>query len=145
MSQHAVVLTTLARTVCCADGLPNTIFQKILDGDIPSNKVYDDETVYAFRDIAPAAEVHIVIIPKQRDGLTGIAAAQDKHAAVLGHMMVAAAAIAKQEGLEEGYRLVVNQGPHGCQSVDHLHIHLIGGQQLTWPPGTGKPEGSMTG
>lgn len=89
--------------------------------------------------------MHIVIIPKQRDGLTGIAAAEEKHAAVLGHMMVAAASIAKQEGLEEGYRLVVNQGKHGCQSVDHLHIHLIGGQQLTWPPGTGKPEGSMTG
>jgi histidine triad (HIT) family protein len=101
--------------------------------------------VYAFRDIAPVAKTHIIIIPKERNGLTGVAAAQEKHAAILGHMMLVASKIAQAEGLEAGYRLVVNQGVAGCQSVDHIHLHLIGGQQLTWPPGTGKPEGSMTG
>ena len=146
-----------------ADGKPATIFQSILDGKIPSTKVYDDELIYAFRvreraptcgpcrsarrpqDIAPTAKTHIVIIPKDRDGLTGISQAEERHAAVLGHLMVKAAEIAKAEGLAQGYRLVVNEGEQGCQSVAHLHVHLIGGQQLTWPPGTGKAEGSMTG
>lgn len=127
------------------DGKPATIFQKILAGDIPSTKVYDDDVCYAFRDIAPAAKTHILLIPKQRDGLTGISAAEDKHKEVLGHLMVTAAAIAKAEGLDSGYRLVINDGEQGCQSVAHLHIHILGGQQLTWPPGTGKTEGSMTG
>ena len=135
----------MASAEVAADGQPDTIFSKILSGDIPSTKVYDDDVCYAFRDIAPVAATHILLIPKKRDGLTGISAAGDKHKEVLGHLMVTAAAIAKAEGLTKGYRLVVNDGEEGCQSVSHLHIHIIGGQQLTWPPGTGKPEGSMTG
>lgn len=135
----------MASAEIAADGRPDTIFSKILAGDIPSTKVYDDDMCYAFRDIAPVAATHILLIPKIRDGLTGISAASDKHKEVLGHLMVTAAAIAKSEGLTKGYRLVVNDGEEGCQSVSHLHIHIIGGQQLTWPPGTGKPEGSMSG
>ena len=75
------------------------------------------------------------MIPKNRDGLSQISKAEDRHAALLGHLMVVAAKVAKQEGLVEGYRVVVNDGVQGCQSVYHLHIHVIGGQQLSWPPG----------
>ena len=100
---------------------------------------------YAFNDISPVAERHIVLIPKVRDGLTGLGKAEARHKEGLGHLLVAAAAIAKQEKLDAGWRLVINEGKEGCQSVFHLHLHIVGGQQLTWPPGTGKPEGSMTG
>lgn len=78
-------------------------------------------------------------------GVAGIEAAKQRHAEILSHLLITAAKIAKDAGLEKGYRLVINNGPEGCQSVGHLHIHIIGGKQLTWPPGTGIAEGSMTG
>ena len=90
----------------------------------------------AFRDVAPVAATHFLVIPKNRDGLTGIGKAEERHAALLGHLMATCAKVAKQEKLDQdGYRIVVNEGKHGCQSVYHLHLHVIGGQQLGWPPG----------
>jgi histidine triad (HIT) family protein len=108
--------------------------------------VYEDELVYAFRDIAPTAPSHIVIVPKVRGRLSQLSKATEEDKPLLGHLMWAAAEVARREGLgESGFRIVINDGKQGCQSVYHLHLHLIGGKQLSWPPGTGLPEGSMTG
>jgi histidine triad (HIT) family protein len=90
----------------------------------------------AFKDAFPVAPLHFLVIPKNRDGLTGISKAEDRHAPLLGHLMVIVAKVAKQENMnEDGYRVVINDGKHGCQSVYHLHLHVLGGKQLGWPPG----------
>lgn len=113
-----------------------TIFDRIVRKEIPANVIYEDELSLAFRDINPVTPVHFLVIPKNRDGLTGISKAEDRHENLLGHLMKVVAIVAKQEGIaEDGYRMVINEGKHGCQSVFHLHIHVIGGQQLGWPPG----------
>ncbi|KAL3632654.1 Histidine triad nucleotide-binding protein 1 [Castilleja foliolosa] len=112
-----------------------TIFDKIINKQIPANIVYEDDKVLAFRDISPQAPTHIVLIPKVKDGLTGISNAEVKHCEILGHLLYTAKLVAKQEGLDDGFRLVINDGPNGCQSVYHLHIHLLGGRQMNWPPG----------
>ncbi|CAI9779587.1 unnamed protein product [Fraxinus pennsylvanica] len=112
-----------------------TIFDKIINKEIPANIVYEDDKVLAFRDINPQAPTHILIIPKVKDGLTGISKAEEKHHEILGQLLYTAKLVAKQEGLEKGFRLVINDGPDGCQSVYHLHIHLLGGRQMNWPPG----------
>lgn len=89
-----------------------TIFDKIVSKQIPANVIYEDEVCLAFRDIAPVAPIHFLVIPKDRDGLTGISKAEPRHASLLGHLMVTAAKVAKQEGLDNnGYRLVINDGP----------------------------------
>jgi len=111
-----------------------TIFQKIIDGQIPADVVHRDDQCIAFRDIRPQAPVHILVIP--RKAITGLAAAEPEDAPLLGHLMWVATRIAKTEGLDEsGYRLIVNQGSDGGQSVFHLHVHLMGGRPLGWPPG----------
>ncbi|MCC7437011.1 MAG: histidine triad nucleotide-binding protein [Armatimonadetes bacterium] len=111
-----------------------TIFSKIISGEIPADIVYQDEQVLAFRDIAPQAPTHILIIPKQE-----IATANDlteQHAPLLGHIMVIAARIARQQGIADGgYRLVMNCNRDGGQEVYHLHLHLLGGRKMAWPPG----------
>ncbi|KAL0383339.1 UNVERIFIED_CONTAM: Adenylylsulfatase HINT1 [Sesamum calycinum] len=112
-----------------------TIFDKIINKEIPSNVVYEDDKVLAFRDIAPQTPTHILIIPKVKDGLTGISKAEERHSEILGHLLYTAKLVAKQEGLDDGFRLVINDGPKGCQSVYHLHVHLLGGRQMNWPPG----------
>ena len=108
-----------------------TLFTKIINREIPATIVYEDEFVVAFRDIAPQAPVHIVIVP--RTEISGLAALPEvgDHQRIL----YAAKVIAEQEGLVNGYRLVFNQGPDGGQTVDHLHGHLLGGRKLSWPPG----------
>jgi histidine triad (HIT) family protein len=116
------------------EGAP-TIFDKIISKEIPSKIVFEDDSVLAFRDISPQGPVHIILIPKVRDGLTQLSKAEDRHEQVLGHLLVVAAKVARQEKLEQGFRLVINDGPHGSQSVYHLHLHLIGGRQMKWPPG----------
>jgi histidine triad (HIT) family protein len=98
--------------------------------------VYEDDFVFAFRDIAPVAPTHILVIPKHKDGLSGISKAEEKHEAILGKLLIAAAKVAKLENLEQGYRLVINEGKHGGQEVPHIHVHILGGKQFTWPPGT---------
>ncbi|KAJ4905115.1 HIS triad family protein 3 [Raphanus sativus] len=112
-----------------------TIFDKIISKDIPSTVVFEDDKVLAFRDITPQGPVHILLIPKVRDGLTGLSKAEERHIDILGRLLYTAKLVAKQEGLDEGFRIVINDGPQGCQSVYHIHVHLIGGRQMNWPPG----------
>lgn len=106
------------------------LFCRIVKGDIPSQKVYEDELVLAFRDIAPQAKKHILVIPKVHiDSLNEASLAED---ALLAHLIRVAAKVANLEGItDSGYRLVSNCGPHACQSVQHLHFHVIGGEQLS--------------
>jgi len=109
------------------------LFCKIVDGSIPSTATYQDELCYAFADINPQAPVHILIAPRRH--IVSIADGQPEDKALLGHLLWVAAEIARAKGLAKGYRVVVNTGPDGGQSVDHLHVHLLGGRALAWPPG----------
>ena len=110
-----------------------TIFQRIIDKEIPAKIVFEDELCLAFHDVAPQAPTHVLVIPKKP--LTNLAAAQAEDAALLGHLLLVAKQVAEQLGLLDGYRTVINCGPDGGQSVDHLHIHLLGGRNMHWPPG----------
>lgn len=112
--------------------MSDCLFCKIIAGEIPSSKVYEDEHCFAFDDINPAAPSHVLIVPKKHIGK--IADASDDDTMLLGRLSRAASQIAKQRGLED-FRLVVNNGEAAGQSVFHLHMHLIGGRKLTWPPG----------
>ncbi|XP_020583093.1 14 kDa zinc-binding protein [Phalaenopsis equestris] len=112
-----------------------TIFDKIIKKELPTTVVYEDDKALAFRDINPQAPTHILIIPKVKDGLTGLSKAEERHIEILGYLLYIAKVVAKQEGLVDGFRTVINDGPNGCQSVYHLHIHLLGGRQMEWPPG----------
>jgi histidine triad (HIT) family protein len=109
------------------------LFCKILDGTIPSTAVYQDEDCYAFADIQPQAPVHVLIVP--RDHIASLAEASEDDQALLGHLMNVAAEIARTKKLGNGYRVVANTGSDGGQSVDHLHLHLLGGRPMAWPPG----------
>ncbi len=110
------------------------IFQKILDAEIPCQKVYEDERVLAFRDINPKAPVHVLLIPKKAIDMVQHIKEEDE--ALVGHLVTTAAKVAKQLGIEEsGYRLVFNNGKAAGQEVFHLHLHLLGGRPLGWPPG----------
>lgn len=109
-----------------------TIFKKIIDGEIPSDKVYEDDDVLAFRDVHPAAPTHILVIPKRE--IVNIADATSEDAALLGKLLLTCDRVAKQEGIED-YRIVTNNGAGAGQSVFHLHLHVIGGRPLSWPPG----------
>jgi histidine triad (HIT) family protein len=108
-----------------------TLFTKIIQREIPADIVYEDDHVVAFRDIAPQAPVHIVIVT--RTEISGLGALPDEGDHL--HLLNAAKKIAANEGLDGGYRLVINQGTDGGQTVDHLHAHLLGGRKLAWPPG----------
>mmetsp|Transcript_13923 Transcript_13923/g.52200 ORF Transcript_13923/g.52200 Transcript_13923/m.52200 type:complete len:184 (-) Transcript_13923:71-622(-) len=112
-----------------------SFFDKIVDGSVPADIIHEDNLCMAFRDIAPQAKTHFLVIPKIRAGLTQLSKATDEHKFLLGHLLFTAQAVAKQEKLENGFRVVINDGVEGCQSVYHLHVHVIGGQQLSWPPG----------
>ncbi|KAL9255755.1 Adenylylsulfatase HINT1-like protein [Drosera capensis] len=122
------VIIILLRTVSIG-------FDKIINKEIPSKIVYEDDQVLAFRDISPQAPIHILIIPKVKDGLTGLSKAEERHCEILGRLLYTAKLVAKQEGLEDGFRVVINDGPQACQSVYHIHVHLLGGRQMNWPPG----------
>ena len=112
----------------------STIFDKIIAREIPATIVYEDDHVLAFRDIQPQAPVHVLIIPKRR--IVGLSHATEDDAQLLGPLMVKAAHVARLEGLDaSGYRLIVNDGSHGGQTVHHLHVHILGGRALRWPPG----------
>uniref|UniRef100_A0A8C2WH93 Histidine triad nucleotide binding protein 2 n=1 Tax=Cyclopterus lumpus TaxID=8103 RepID=A0A8C2WH93_CYCLU len=108
-----------------------TIFSKVIDKSIPADIIYEDEKCLAFRDISPQAPVHFLVIP--RVPIPRISEARDDD--LLGHLLVVAKNVAKQESLDEGYRVVINDGKHGSQSVYHLHVHVLGGRQMAWPPG----------
>lgn len=109
------------------------LFCKIIEGNIPSTAVYQDEHGYAFADVNPKAPVHVLIVPREHIG--SLADANESHQELLGHLLWAAAEVARVKGLGNGYRIVVNTGEDGGQTVDHLHLHLLGGRPLTWPPG----------
>lgn len=110
------------------------LFCRIAAGEIPSQQVFSDERVYAFKDINPAAPSHILVIPRKH--LSSINDATDEDEALMGHMMLTAQHIAAEQGLaEDGFRLVINTGSDGGQTVFHIHLHILGGRQLSWPPG----------
>ena len=113
---------------------PSCLFCKIVAGEIPSTKVAEDDIVLAIRDIAPRSPTHVLVMP--RDHIASAADLTDADARVVGRIFATAAAIAREEGIAEGgYRIVTNVGAWGGQTVDHLHVHLLGGRAFEWPPG----------
>lgn len=115
------------------DPTRDCLFCRIVRGEIPSKKVYEDEDVFAFEDIRPQAPTHVLVIPRKH--FAGLKEAGSEHAELIGRCHLAAAQIARQRHIERGYRTVLNVGPGAGQSVFHLHVHLLGGRSLGWPPG----------
>tara|TARA_B100000686_G_C16271327_1_gene704201 strand:- start:284 stop:628 length:345 start_codon:yes stop_codon:yes gene_type:complete len=114
--------------------MEKTLFQKICDKEIPADIVYEDDQVLAFRDISPQAPTHVLLIPRKAIPRVNEAKAEDQM--LLGHLLLKAAEVARNIGLEEnGFRLVINNGRDGGESVPHLHCHILGGRALQWPPG----------
>jgi histidine triad (HIT) family protein len=109
------------------------LFCKIVAGSIPAKKIHEDEVSLSFADINPQAPTHVLVIPKEH--IRSQAHAEAEHTALLGHLMAKAAEIARGAGLDRGYRVVINTGPDGGQTVDHLHLHVLGGRHMGWPPG----------
>lgn len=110
-----------------------TIFKKIIDGEIPADIVYEDDQCLAFRDINAQAPTHILVIPRKE--IVSLDHLTDEDESLVGHMYSVIRKVAAESGLSNGYRVVVNCGKNGGQSVDHLHFHILGGRQLSWPPG----------
>ena len=110
-----------------------TIFDKIISKQIPAKIIYEDEKCLAFNDINPQAPVHFLVIPKRRISMLSLVEESDKE--ILGHLMYVASLVAGKEKLDNGFRTVINNGVEGAQSVYHLHVHVMGGRQMKWPPG----------
>ncbi len=110
-----------------------TIFSKIIRREIPADIVYEDNLALAFKDIHPQAPIHILVIPKKI--IATLADAESEDHALLGHLLLTAKRVAEEAGLKNGYRVVINTGDDGGQTVHHLHLHILGGRQLEWPPG----------
>lgn len=114
--------------------MADTLFTRIIKREIPATIIYEDDRAIAIRDINPKAPKHVLIIPKKL--ISRVAAAKAEDEAILGHLLTVAAEIARKEGIESsGYRLVINSGPDAGESVPHLHVHLLGGRPMAWPPG----------
>ena len=111
----------------------DTIFGKIIRREIPADIIYEDDIALAFRDVNPQAPVHILVIPKQP--LPKLADAESQDHAMLGHLLLTVKRVAQQAGLSNGYRVVINNGDDGGQTVNHLHLHILGGRHMKWPPG----------
>ncbi|MED6244593.1 Histidine triad nucleotide-binding protein 1 [Ataeniobius toweri] len=111
----------------------DTIFGKIVRKEIPVNLIYEDDQCVAFPDIAPQAPTHILVVPKKP--IVQLSQAEESDAALLGHMLIVAKKLAEEAGLSKGYRVIINDGPDGGQSVYHIHIHVLGGRTMGWPPG----------
>jgi len=109
------------------------LFCRIVAGSIPAKRVYDDAQCLAFADINPQAPTHVLVVPKEH--IPSTTRAEEGHSPLLGHLIAKAAQIARDAGLNNGYRLVINTGDEGGQTVNHLHVHLLGGRQMHWPPG----------
>ncbi|XP_064487931.1 uncharacterized HIT-like protein Synpcc7942_1390 [Ornithodoros turicata] len=138
-SSRAFVLSPMSRNESLkaqdaksSAGTP-TIFSKIIDKTIPADIIYEDDKCLAFRDVNPQANVHFLVIPRKPIPMLDDAGAEDTE--LLGHLLLISKKVAAQESLREGYRIVINNGRHGCQSVYHLHVHVLGGRQMGWPPG----------
>lgn len=110
-----------------------SLFQKVCDREIPADIVYEDEHCVCFRDIQPAAPTHLLLVPRKH--IERIAAATADDAILLGHMMTRISGITAAAGLDDGFRVVINNGSNGGEIVPHLHIHILGGRKLEWPPG----------
>jgi histidine triad (HIT) family protein len=110
-----------------------TIFKRIIDGEIPAHIIYQDDLCLAFLDIAPQAPTHVIVIPKKE--IASIAKLADDDGPLMGHLLLVIRDLGRQLELGQGYRVIVNCGPYAGQSVDHLHFHLLGGRQMSWPPG----------
>jgi len=113
--------------------MTDTIFTKIINKQIPADIVYEDELCLAFKDINPQAPVHVLLVPKEPIDM--LASAQEKHQALLGHLLLAASKIARQFKVEDAFRLVINNGEASGQSVFHVHLHILAGRPFRWPPG----------
>lgn len=113
--------------------MTDTIFAQIIDRQIPADIVYEDEACLAFRDVNPQAPVHILVIPKQP--IARLVDASADHQALLGRLLLTANQVAREQGVGDAFRLVVNNGAEAGQSVFHLHLHILGGRPFTWPPG----------
>lgn len=113
--------------------MSKTIFERICAKEIPAHLVYEDDQVVAFRDINPQAPVHVLLVPRRP--IPRLAEATAADSALLGHLLLTAGVVAKQLGLVKGYRVVINSGPDGGESVPHLHCHILGGRAMDWPPG----------
>ncbi|MEQ2282441.1 Histidine triad nucleotide-binding protein 1 [Ameca splendens] len=111
----------------------DTIFGKIVRKEIPVNLIYEDDQCVAFPDIAPQAPTHILVVPKKP--IVQLSQAEESDAALLGHMLIVAKKLAEEAGLSKGYRIIINNGPDGGQSVYHIHVHILGGRTMGWPPG----------
>src|SRR6201987_4552690 len=112
--------------------MDDCLFCRMIRGEIPTKKVYEDEQTFAFEDINPQAPTHVLVVPKKH--IRGLKEATPEEAEIVGHCHLVAARIARERSIEDGYRTVVNVGPRAGQSVFHLHVHLIGGRTLQWPP-----------
>lgn len=112
-----------------------TIFHKIIKKEIPTTMVYEDDYVYAFKDVNPVADFHCLVIPKNMQGLSRLDKAKENHIDILGRLMLAVSKIADENKLDKGFRTVINNGEQGGQVVDYIHIHVIAGRELKWPPG----------
>jgi len=110
-----------------------TIFEKIIAREIPADILHEDELCIAIRDIDPKAPTHFLVIPKQV--IPRIGEAQQEDQTVLGHLLLVAGKVARMVGVEKGFRVVINNGSEGGETVPHLHIHVLGGRQMSWPPG----------
>jgi histidine triad (HIT) family protein len=114
--------------------MEKTLFQKICDREIPATIIHEDDLCVGFKDIAPQAPVHLLVVPRKPITRVALATAEDQ--ALLGHLLLTAAKIAREEGFsDDGFRLVINNGPNGGEAVPHLHVHILAGRQLEWPPG----------
>ena len=112
----------------------STIFKKIIDREIPANIVYEDDLCLAFHDVSPQAPTHVLLIPKKE--VVNVAGLTEEDHALAGHLLLTVGKVARELGIEEGgYRVVANCGSDGGQSVDHLHLHILAGRPLKWPPG----------
>ncbi len=130
---HFGNMTRIQRATDCSKMTAKTIFKRIIDGEIPAKIVHQDERCLAFHDVAPQAPIHVLIIPKKE--IPSVAELADDETELAGHLLQTARRLAEQLGLEKGYRIVINTGADGGQSVPHLHLHLLGGRGLGWPPG----------
>ena len=122
-----------AEAAAAGDPVGKTVFQKILDGEIPADVVLETEDCLAFRDVNPQAPVHVLVIPKRP--VVNLAGAGDADAELLGKCLRACDAVAEKEGVKDAYRVVTNSGAGAGQSVFHLHFHVLGGREMAWPPG----------
>ncbi len=112
---------------------PKTLFQRIADREIPAKLIHEDAVCVAFHDISPQAPTHVLVVPRKPIARVAEASAEDQ--ATLGHLLLVAAELSRQLNLAKGFRIVINNGPDGGESVPHLHVHLLGGRALSWPPG----------